>query len=488
MSSDHEVKSRDRDAEIRREQLEDAKIPFWKKRRYHVIVMIFFGLFNLINLRMNLSVTIVAMTQKVNETLSDGTTIEKQDFDWDSKTQGLILSSFFYGYIATQLLGGFLSAKFGGHLVFGIGLGVTSVLALLIPMAAKTHLGLFLAARILQGIFEGGTFPSIIAIWGEWAPIYERSFMANIAYTGNYLGIIGAMLLSGIVTVALGWEYVFYIFGALGCFCYICWIIIVKADPNTDPFITDAEKNYILSSLGDRTKDKNIKHPWKDILTSTAVWAVAIGNFTSMWGTLTLQTQLPTFLSDTLDYNLDVTGIIAAAPYMVIICLLFVSGFLADWFHVKGYLRTGQVRRYFNCFAFIMQMIFLLLITFTTSPVVIISSLCFAVGFGAFSWSGYAINALDLAPSHASVIKGVASTVGTLAGIISPIAAGNIVMDKSREQWRIVFYIAAGVYLAGAVFCWIFVRGNIQSWAKIDLDRLAAKKAESENERNTRNL
>lgn len=79
--------------------------------------MVFFGLFNLINLRMNLSVVIVAMTQKVNVTIDDGTIVEKQDFDWDSKTQGLILSSFFYGYITTQFLGGFLAAQFGGHLV-----------------------------------------------------------------------------------------------------------------------------------------------------------------------------------------------------------------------------------------------------------------------------------------------------------------------------------------------------------------------------------
>ena len=28
------------------------------------------------------------------------------DFDWDSKIQGLILGSFFYGYIITQLPGG----------------------------------------------------------------------------------------------------------------------------------------------------------------------------------------------------------------------------------------------------------------------------------------------------------------------------------------------------------------------------------------------
>lgn len=79
--------------------------------------MVLFGLFNLLNLRINLSVGIVAMTQKVNVTLENGTIIEEQEFDWDSKEQGFILSSFFYGYITTQIIGGYLASRFGGHLV-----------------------------------------------------------------------------------------------------------------------------------------------------------------------------------------------------------------------------------------------------------------------------------------------------------------------------------------------------------------------------------
>jgi len=43
--------------------------------------------------------------------------LKEQYFNWDSKEQGLVLSSFFYGYILTQLAGGFLAAKIGGHYV-----------------------------------------------------------------------------------------------------------------------------------------------------------------------------------------------------------------------------------------------------------------------------------------------------------------------------------------------------------------------------------
>lgn len=180
---------------------------------------------------------------------------------------------------------------------------------------------------------------------------------------------------------------------------------------------------------------------------------------------------------------MDVTGIIAAVPYILVVGMLLLSGYLADWVRVKGYLTTGQVRRYFTCFAYLAQMIFLLLIIHTIDPVWNTVFICLAVGFGAFPWSGYAINSLDLAPSHASVIKGLATTIGTFSGIISPIVAGYIVTDKSREQWEQVFYISAGVYFVGSVFCWIFIRGNIQPWAKIDLEKLESKKDQDEPEK-----
>jgi ACS family sodium-dependent inorganic phosphate cotransporter len=38
-------------------------------------------------------------------------------FDWDQPTKGLILGSFFYGYIVTQFVGGFMATKYGGNIV-----------------------------------------------------------------------------------------------------------------------------------------------------------------------------------------------------------------------------------------------------------------------------------------------------------------------------------------------------------------------------------
>ena len=78
--------------------------------------------------RVNLSVAVVAMTSNRTHTYPNGTVetvsnfitcsvccrltlqiiqFQYPDFEWDSGTQGLILASFFYGYIITQIPGGY---------------------------------------------------------------------------------------------------------------------------------------------------------------------------------------------------------------------------------------------------------------------------------------------------------------------------------------------------------------------------------------------
>ena len=56
--------------------------------------------------------------------------IEKK-YDWSESQQGLILGSFFYGYITTQLLGGWLADRFGAKILYGGGVACTAVLTIL---------------------------------------------------------------------------------------------------------------------------------------------------------------------------------------------------------------------------------------------------------------------------------------------------------------------------------------------------------------------
>lgn len=438
---------------------------FWQKRRYIVVMLAFFGFFNVYTMRVNLSVGIVAMTELRPVTYPNGTVGHEQYFNWSSTEQGLILSAFFYGYILTQLIGGYFGAKVGGNWVFGIGIFTTAILTLLTPLAAKSGVYVLIAVRVIEGIFEGVTLPCVHDIWSRWAPPHERSRMATIALAGTYVGTVIAMPLSGILAKSVGWESLFYVFGVVGVIWFIFWVIVVRRNPEQDQHITKEELQYIKASIGP-VRDEKPSVPWKAILTSKHVYAIYVANTAETWGLYTLITQLPTFLKDAMNYDLHNAGFLSATPYLALAILLFVFGYLADWVQMKKYLTTTQVRRYFNCLGFLLQGIFMLLAAYLLHPVWSIVCIILAVGFGALVFCGYCVNALDIAPQFASIIMGISNTFGTIPGIISPTLTGVLVKNKTMEEWRIVFFITSGVYAVGCIVYWIWCTSELQPWAK----------------------
>ena len=78
-------------------------------------------------------------------------------YDWDSETQGWILGSFFYGYILTQVPGGYLARKYGAKWLLGLGILGTVIFTLLTPVAADLGPGYLIAVRVLEGIGEVNT-------------------------------------------------------------------------------------------------------------------------------------------------------------------------------------------------------------------------------------------------------------------------------------------------------------------------------------------
>lgn len=75
-------------------------------------------------------------------------------YNWDSKTQGWILGAFFYGYILTQILGGYLASRCGPKWLLGFGVLGTVVFTLLTPVAADLGASYLFAVRVLEGIGE----------------------------------------------------------------------------------------------------------------------------------------------------------------------------------------------------------------------------------------------------------------------------------------------------------------------------------------------
>ncbi|XP_065341535.1 sialin-like isoform X1 [Cloeon dipterum] len=438
------------------------------QRRHVVAILAFLGFCQVYALRVNLSVAIVAMT--ANRTIiSEGNIKTEQDFDWDSKSQGIILSSFFYGYAVTQIPGGWLATRIGGKKMFGLGILVTAIITLLTPLLAWTGFYYLVVGRIIEGIFEGVTYPSIHAVWSRWAPPLERSRLVTIAFSGSYFGTVISLPLSGYLAETFGWASIFYVFGVIAIIWCIVWLIVVSETPQEDKQITEEELDYIRATVGPAANHVkvNMDPPWKRFVTSLPVWAIMLAHFSENWGFYTLLTELPTFMNDVLGFDLKHAGLLSALPYLVMGTVVQIGGQLADYLISNGHLSTTKVRKLCTCGAFIFQTLFLIAAAHATSATAVVACLTVAVGFGGFAWAGFSVNPLDIAPQFASILMGLSNTVATLPGMISPLLTGHLVQRKTPEEWQTVFYIAGGIYLAGAVFYAMFASGKLQRWAEL---------------------
>ena len=282
----------------------DAVIPLWKLKRYRICFLVWWGFAVVYALRVNLSVAIVDMVNTngtKNDTgecanksvhYSDGWGYEvyapvslgkiEKRFDWTDEQQGLILGAFFYGYITTQLLGGYLADRFGAKILFGGGVACTAILTIVTEPVASWGFGWMVALRVVEGIGEGVTFPAISSFWGKWAPPNERASLAGMSFSGAQFGTVLSMPLSGLLCHSLGWPVMFYIFGSISCVWVVLWFWIAEDTPEKYTSMDPIELRYIKEQLPSTTAPKKAV-PWINIWCSLPFWGLLVTHVCYNW-------------------------------------------------------------------------------------------------------------------------------------------------------------------------------------------------------------
>uniref|UniRef100_A0A672HXB2 Sialin n=1 Tax=Salarias fasciatus TaxID=181472 RepID=A0A672HXB2_SALFA len=449
--------------------------------RYTLALLSCYGCFVVYSLRVNLSVAMVDMLNRTHQSggnQSGSVCPAHADparpthnhtanvYNWDSETQGWILGSFFYGYILTQVPGGYLAGRVGPKWLLGFGILGTVIFSLLTPIAADLGAGYLIAIRVLEGIGEGVTFPALYTMWAAWAPPLERSRLLTISYIGAQLGTVVCLPLSGEICFYLGWPYVFYIFGAVGLLWFVLWGLFVFDTPNTHPRISERERIYITSSLKNELSPSVDHIPWCSIVSSVPLWAIVVAHFSYNWTFYTLLTLLPTYMKDILGFSIQQNGILSALPYVGCAIFALLSGQVADYLRETCLYRTVVVRKCFSLIGMIGPAVFLVAAGYTGCDYVLaISFLTISSSLGGISASGFNINHLDIAPSYAGILLGITNTFATIPGMVGPVIARSLTQHNTIEEWQTVFYIAATINLLGSLFYTVFGRGTVQPWA-----------------------
>lgn len=386
--------------------------------------------------------------------------------------QGIILSSFYWGYVVTHLPGGIMAEKFGGKYSLGLGILSTAVFTLLTPVAVlwggSTAL---IILRVCMGLGEGVTFPALNAMLAQWTPPEERSKIGSLVFAGAQLGTVVTSSLSGLILhySPLGWPAVFYLFGAIGVLWFIVWTLICYNNPDEHPFISDREKKYLHERLSDHTSKEPASIPWRHILKSPPFLALIAAQIGHDWGFFTMVTDLPKYMSGVLKFSIKSNGFLSSLPYLCMWFCSIISSCLADWLIVAGYMSTTNVRKLGTTIASIGPGIFIIAASYSgCDKTLVVTMFTIAMTLMGTFYPGMKVNALDLSPNYSGTLMALTNGIGAFTGILTPLVVGELAPDGTRTQWQLVFWIVLVVLAVTNLIFVIYASGDTQLWNNPD--------------------
>ena len=177
-----------------RDQVKQLKVAGGWSRRQVLVALCFLASFIAYTDRVNISVAAVAM---------------QEDLGWSQTQKGLVLSSFFVGYMLFMYASGALAKRYGGRNVLGWAVVAWSAFTLLTPVAAAVSIPLLIATRILMGVGEAAIFPASVELYSRWIPVTERTRAMARLLSGVPMGTVVGLMATGWIVGRWHWSMAF---------------------------------------------------------------------------------------------------------------------------------------------------------------------------------------------------------------------------------------------------------------------------------------
>nr|XP_010336298.1 sodium-dependent phosphate transport protein 4 isoform X2 [Saimiri boliviensis boliviensis] len=313
---------------------------------------------------------------------------------------------------------------------------------------------------------KGSIFGGQFAIWGKWGLPHEQNRLYSIALSGIFLGGFTAILISGLIIDTLGWPFVFYVFGGVGCVCCLIWFVMIYDDPVSHPWISASEKEYIIYSLKQQVRSSKQPLPIKAMLRSLPIWSICLCSFSHQWLIHTLTIYTPTYISSVYHVNIRDNGLLSALPFIVAYFMGMVGGYLADFLLTKNF-RLITVRKLATVLGNLPSSVLIVSLPYLSSSYITATAfLTLSCGLSTLCQSGIYVNALDIAPRHSSFLMGASRGFSGMAPVIVPTVSGFLLTQDPEFGWKNVFFLLFVINLAGVIFYLIFGEADVQDWAK----------------------
>jgi ACS family glucarate transporter-like MFS transporter len=359
-----------------------------------------------------------------------------------TKTQiGLVFSTFAYPYLLFQIIGGWVSDRFGSRKTL-IACGVLWASATVLTGLAG-GLASLLVARVLLGLGEGATFPAATAAMARWVAKEKRGFAQGITHAAARVGNAVAPAAVVFIMATHGWRASFYVCAALSFVWVIFWAIAFTEHPKDHPRITPQELAVLPTP-----KPKAARVPWGRLFKRMA--PVTIVYFCYGWTLWLFLSWIPQYFLHSYNLNLGKSALFASSVFFAGVIGDTLGGIVTD----KLYEHTRSLRRarsWMVAICMFMTLVSLVPLVLSHDLYVSLASLSAGFFFAEMTIGPMWAIPMDIAPEHSGTASGMMNTGSALAAIVSPVLSGFLI-DRFGN-WELPFVgsmllMALGVVLA----------------------------------------
>ena len=347
-----------------------------------------------------------------------------REFALDAGQAGLLLSVFYVSYAVMQLLGGWLSDRYGSRIVVVMCVALWSLFTGLTGLAWS--FGSLLVIRFMFGVGEGFFSPASSVTVAETFPKPERarakSFLISTVFLGNAAGSAGVAL----AVVYLGWRSAFHILSVVGlAVALMLWLALRDGMAGQRGRMAAHPKHQLRELL---------RRP--DVLKLTFIW------FGTSIVYIGMISWMPSYLLKAYRIDLLHVGIASTIPYLIAFLGTNVVGWLLDS-HGKGR------EKHFMMAGALGSAVFLALMISTTSITLLVAywTLCL-LSFNFVYATVFSIP-LKYLPEHLiGSATGLMNFGGQIAGSLAPSVMGALIVEFHGSYLVALSFLVSSALLA----------------------------------------
>lgn len=363
-----------------------------------------------------------------------------KEFGLNKTEIGLVFSAFAYPYLVFQIIGGWVSDRFGSRrtlIVCGV---IWSAATILTGLTG----GLFslLVARVLLGLGEGATFPAATSAMSRWVPKARLGFAQGITHAGARIGNAAAPAIVVSVMSAYDWRTSFLVCGAVSLVWVVLWTLTYTESPHDHPRITADELA--------RLPEPRAKTPvaWGRLF--RRMWPVTLVYFCYGWTLWLFLSWIPQYFLHSYQLDLKKSAVFASIVFFAGVVGDTLGGLISDRiYRMTGRLLWARSRMVMVCMAAAALSILPIMFVHDLN----VSIVCLGLGF---FFAELCIGPMwaipmDIAPRHAGTASGMMNTGSAFAAIVSPVLSGLVIDMTGRWEWP--FFGSIVLMGLGVVLC-----------------------------------